>query len=491
MRVLVAPKKELIFTAVASQIASLVRKKPDCVIGLPAGSTPTGLYPELVKRFERGKIDFSKTAFLGLDEFVGFGHKNPKSNARFLRSRFLDHVNASEENIFLMDGAATDAKAEGKRFESLVKEKGLDLVLLGIGENGRIAYNEPGSDFATRPRVVSIAAYSQKMLSVQFSASKIPRQAITLGLSTLMTGKQVILMAFGSKKNAAIRSMVHVPPSVSCPASVLQRHSNCSVYCDEEAADGMRTVFPIEYNNNRFFFERNLPEGKRIVFISPHPDDSAIAAGGSLWMLSKKNIVEVWVMVTGYRAVLTGKTPEEKARIRENEMTQESKILGTKPSFLRLGFYENGEKNFVADREKMEQLLKKAKPDIIFLPHEADSHPTHAFSRRLTIEALAKTGLECELWEFESPWALFSHGKFNSIVEFSKEAFDRKIQSVNRHESQNERTRFDEIAKSITRFRAVTIPEQILSDYGDKPPKIMDFVELFNVRSRVLIKKTG
>lgn len=485
MKVFVSPEEEIFFKAIANSIFALVKKKPNCVIALPTGSTPVGLYNELVKKFEQGRIDFSKTVFINLDEYAGLGQSHQQSYSRFLRKHFLDKINASEKNILLFNGKAADLNEEAAQREKFVSASGIDLALLGIGENAHIAFNEPGSGEKTRTRVVDLTASTIEANSRFFSGKgDVPTQAITMGIGTILKAKKIVLMAIGAKKADAVKKMRDSKPSGDIPASFLQLHKDIEVYCDKEAGALLENVLPVELNGTKIYFEQNLPRGKNIVFISPHPDDSAIAAGATLSMLAKNNNVFVFVMSSGHHAVLNGEDTEKKIALRESESSAEAQVLGTTPVFLRLGFYDNGEKNFVIDRQRLLQEFEKAKPDIVFLPQERDTHPTHAFSRRLAVEALAKTSLHAELWNYETPWALFSHGTFNAITDFSRETLEKKITAIKSHASQTRRTRFDVAAHDIARFRAISIAEQILSDFGENPLKIRGYLELFAIEKK-------
>jgi glucosamine-6-phosphate deaminase len=318
MKVFVS-SRELIFKSIAGQIAEALEKKPAGIIALPTGATPLGLYKELVEKFEQGKIDFSKAVFINLDEYAGLPQSHAQSYARFLRKNFLDKVNASEKNIFLFNGKAIDLKKEAAQREAFLKKKGIDIALLGIGKNCHIAFNEPGSGFNSITRIVNLDA-STRQANARFFKNKarVPKQAITMGLATIMKAKKIILMAIGKKKALAIKKMLG-KPSEKAPASILQKHKNVEIYCNEEAGFLLENALSIEYNNTAIFSEKNLPKKKRIIFISPHPDDSAIAAGATLSMLANHNNVFVFVMTSGHRAVKNNQTKEQKTATRQRE----------------------------------------------------------------------------------------------------------------------------------------------------------------------------
>ncbi|MDD5148836.1 MAG: PIG-L family deacetylase, partial [Candidatus ainarchaeum sp.] len=174
-------------------------------------------------------------------------------------------------------------------------------------------------------------------------------------------------------------------------------------------------------------------------------------------------------------------TKEQKESVRKRESIAEAHVLGTEPVFLNLGFYDGGEKSFVKDKQKILAQFKRIRPDIVFLPQENDTHPTHRFSRRLAIEAMARLKKKPEIWDYETPWGLFTHKGFNAIVEFCGNTLEKKNLSIKKHLSQIKRTRFDVAAKNIARFRAIVIGEQILSDFGRSSPKTLPFMELFKI----------
>ncbi|MBN1940767.1 MAG: glucosamine-6-phosphate deaminase, partial [Candidatus Diapherotrites archaeon] len=346
MRVFVG-SRELIFKSIANQIQEIVKKKSCSVIALPTGSTPIGLYKELVERFESGKIDFSNTIFLNLDEYLGLSQRNPQSYAVFLRKHFLDRVNASEKNIYLFNGKG-DAKKQALEREKLAKRKGIDVCLLGIGENAHIGFNEPGAKFNSRTRAVKLSESTVSANARFFKSKKqVPKQAITMGIGTILKSRKIFLMAFGKKKASAVKKSVEGKPNEMVPASALQKHKDANFYCGSAAAQFLKSVEPVEYNGTKIFSDENLPKKKRIIFVSPHPDDSAIAAGATLSMLARHNKVWVFVMSSGHRAVYNSRSRLQKTLMRQEESSAEAKVLKTNPVFLNLEFYDDGEKTFV------------------------------------------------------------------------------------------------------------------------------------------------
>jgi glucosamine-6-phosphate deaminase len=200
---------------------------------------------------------------MNLDEYIGLSQSHPQAYARFLRKNFLDKINASSQNIFLFDGKA-DANKQAKEREALVKRKGIDLALLGIGENAHIAFNEPGSKFNSKTRIINLNASTIKANSRFFRRKEeVPKKAVSIGIGTILKAKKIILMAVGKKKATAIKKMACQKPSEKVPASALQKHKNTEIYCNEEAASMLEKIFPVEYNKTKIFFEKTLPKKKQ------------------------------------------------------------------------------------------------------------------------------------------------------------------------------------------------------------------------------------
>src|SRR3989344_413365 len=234
MQLFVYPEK-IFVKKISEEISLLLKKKPSAVIALPTGSSPLALYKELVKQCIQGKIDFSKAVFMNLDEYAGLSRENKYSYAFFLRKNFLGKINAQEKNIFLFNGAENLQKQARER-EALVKRIGIDLALLGIGQNGHIAFNEPGTRFDSKTGIASLKAATRKINSRFFGAGEeVPKKAVTMGLGTILRAKKIILIAKGRKKALAVKKMFE-RPSLKIPASFLQRHKNALVFCDAEAA---------------------------------------------------------------------------------------------------------------------------------------------------------------------------------------------------------------------------------------------------------------
>jgi len=222
----------------ASRIfAAQVTLKPDSVLGLATGSTPVGMYKELVQMFDEGRIDFSQVKTVNLDEYAGLPGDNDQSYRYFMNQNLFDHINIDKANTNVPDGTAADLHAECERYEQVVASMGgVDIQLLGIGNNGHIAFNEPCDEFPEKTHVVDLTQNTIEANARFFqSMDEVPKQAITMGIGTIMGAKMVLVMANGEVKAQAVHDMIYGPITPSCQASILQLHPNTVLVADEAA----------------------------------------------------------------------------------------------------------------------------------------------------------------------------------------------------------------------------------------------------------------
>jgi len=227
--------------AAAKVIVDVILKKPDCVLGLPAGKTPVGMYGYLTQLLNDGKVDLARVCTYNLDEYVGLGPKDKESFHYYMDSMLFSRTAFSAANIHIPNGLAADPEAECGEYERKLKHSGkIDLLVVGIGINGHIGFNEPGSDFNSRVRVVELAETTRKINARYFkSLEQVPRRAITMGLQNIMESKRVLLIAGGSEKALALAKALNGPVSEQVPASVLQRHDDLTVIADLKAAGAL------------------------------------------------------------------------------------------------------------------------------------------------------------------------------------------------------------------------------------------------------------
>jgi glucosamine-6-phosphate isomerase len=221
----------------ANEVINLVKEKPEAVICFASGNTPLGTCQSIVKKATAEKIDFSKSTFLGLDEWVGIPPDNAGSCHFFFYENLFQPLHISDEKIFLFDVMAKDLTDECKKMDKVIAEiGGIDLMIVGIGVNGHIGFNEPGVDFNLLSHVIDLEESTKSVGQKYFVGTTELSQGITLGLAHLMNSREVILMANGKSKAEIIKKAVNDPITNELPATVMQQHKNGFIFVDEEAA---------------------------------------------------------------------------------------------------------------------------------------------------------------------------------------------------------------------------------------------------------------
>jgi len=215
----------------ANLIFSQVTMKPDSVLGLATGSSPVGLYKELIKKYNDGEIDFSETISVNLDEYLGLTGDNDQSYRYFMNTNLFDHINIKKENTFVPCGIAEDIEKECKEYDERIKKLGgIDLQLLGIGLDGHIGFNEPSDCFDKGTHVVDLDESTIVANSRFFeSIDDVPKKAITLGMEGIMQAKKVLLIASGESKKEIMEKAFFGPITPQVPASILQLHPDLTV----------------------------------------------------------------------------------------------------------------------------------------------------------------------------------------------------------------------------------------------------------------------
>lgn len=221
----------------ASIIAAQVILKPDCVLGLATGSSPIGAYKRLAKQYQKGKLDFSAVRTVNLDEYKGLGAGDEQSYITFMNENLFSKINIAKENTNVPNGLNKDAAAECARYDKVIEGMGgIDLQLLGIGNNGHIGFNEPAESFADGTHMVMLTKGTREA-NARFFASldEVPTAAYTMGIGSIMRAKMILLIASGKAKAQAVKDTVSGPVTPQVPASVLQLHPNVVLVGDEEA----------------------------------------------------------------------------------------------------------------------------------------------------------------------------------------------------------------------------------------------------------------
>lgn len=237
MEVIILPTSKEIGALAADSIEALVRNKPNAVIGLATGSSPLPIYDELARRHDEG-LSFEGVSGFALDEYVGLPVGHYESYREVIRREFTNRVDVTAENVHGPDGASDDIAGACLAYEAaIVAAGGIDLQILGVGTNGHIGFNEPGSSLASRTRIKTLAEQTRQDNARFFdSIDQVPHHVVTQGLGTIMDARHVVLVAFGAGKAEAVRDFVEGPVTASCPASVLQFHPRATIIIDEAAA---------------------------------------------------------------------------------------------------------------------------------------------------------------------------------------------------------------------------------------------------------------
>jgi glucosamine-6-phosphate deaminase len=237
-----ASEQELAHT-LAISIAAVIRARPTIVLGLPTGRTALALYRELVALTEGQRLDWSAVRTFNLDEFVGLGGRAGGSYCRFMHENLFDHVNLRPAHVGFLDGRAPSLEAECERYErAIARAGGIDLMLLGIGGNGHIGFNEPCDVLPARTHRVLLAERTRSANALWFGGdlAAVPQAALSMGMATILNARELILMATGKGKVDAVRGMVTGGITTQLPASFLQLHAHVTVMLDEAAAAGLQ-----------------------------------------------------------------------------------------------------------------------------------------------------------------------------------------------------------------------------------------------------------
>ena len=234
MKIIIGTEQEIAQKA-AGRYVELLAKKPDAVLGYATGSTPLGLYGELIRLNREGALDYKDVTTFNLDEYVGLDGSHDQSYRYFMNTNLFDHINIDLGRTHVPSGLDVAAAADYDR--AIEAAGGIDLQLLGIGNNGHIGFNEPGTPFGSRTHLVDLHPSTREANKRFFtSIDEVPTQAVTMGVRTVMNARAVILMAIGKGKAEIIRKTVLGPVTEEVPASVLQLHPEAEIYLDYEAA---------------------------------------------------------------------------------------------------------------------------------------------------------------------------------------------------------------------------------------------------------------
>jgi glucosamine-6-phosphate deaminase len=237
MRVVITTDYDEMSQQAAALLAEAIRIKPQLVLGVPAGNTPRGMYRELIRLYREIRLDFSRVSFLQLDEYLGLRPDHPQSFRSFLWRSFFNYVNVRRANVYVPSELYD---------ETIQRLGGMDFVVSGIGVNGHVAFNEPGSPFDSRTRLVELSESTVDLMRANFSEGELPRHGVTMGLATIFEARRILLLASGSSKADILARALTGTATPEVPASLLQRHPNLIVIADEEASSVYRSLSHVQ-----------------------------------------------------------------------------------------------------------------------------------------------------------------------------------------------------------------------------------------------------
>jgi len=532
------------------------------VLGLATGHTPIGVYRELIRRHKEQGLDLSRVVTFNLDEYYPMPGNSLQSYRRWMRENFFDHVNIKPENIHIPDGSIPekDVEAHCQRYEQLIEQAGgIDIQLLGVGRTGHIGFNEPGSSRDSVTRLITLDSVTRRDAAADFfGEANVPRRAITMGVGTILKARRIILMGFGEHKASIIKRAVEGPVTDTVAASYLQEHPNAQVFVDYAAGAALtrvatpwvlgelewtpdrqhraviwlslqtgKSLLKLDSDDydahhlaglvrqvgsadelNRQVFRKlagtianhsSLPNNKRVLCFSPHPDDDVISMGGTLTRLAQRGcdvhvaymtsgniavfdeyaeqMLEFWAdlnktlgfatenslaLVKKVRDFFASKQPGEidipevqeiKGRIRRSEAVAACRSMGIPTQnahFLDLPFYQTGEvrKRPIGpdDIEIVTFLLRQLRPHWVFVAGElSDPHGTHRLCAEAVYGAIARLRPEEKpetVWLYRGAWQEWEPHVIDMAVPMSRSELQQKIFGIFKHQSQKDKALF-------------------------------------------------
>ncbi|MBX0357147.1 glucosamine-6-phosphate deaminase [Halobacillus sp. Nhm2S1] len=237
MNIIIAKDYKEMSQAASQMIEEQMTKKPDTVLGLATGGTPLGTYKELINSYKEGRTDYRFLSTINLDEYVGLDPEHHQSYRYFMNQNFFQSINIDEKNTYIPFGKAEDLVQECRRYEEVIDTIGPpDLQLLGIGENGHIGFNEPGTSFDSETHIVHLTDSTREANARFFeSMEDVPTKAITMGIRSILKSQKIILLASGDRKSDAIYQLLHGETDEDFPASSLKSHHDLTLIVDEDA----------------------------------------------------------------------------------------------------------------------------------------------------------------------------------------------------------------------------------------------------------------
>lgn len=238
MKLIVVNNYEELSKVAAKEFSKIIKEKENAVLGLATGGSPVGMYKELIRMYEQKELNFSKITTVNLDEYIGLNPEHNQSYRYFMNNNLFNHINIDKSNTFVPNGLAEDLEAQCKEYDQKISELGgIDIQLLGVGNNGHIAFNEPNNELSSGTHIISLTDNTIEANARFFdNIYDVPRKAITMGVGGIMKAKKIILIASGESKAEAIKGIFSGKITTANPATMLQMHRDVTVIVDEAAA---------------------------------------------------------------------------------------------------------------------------------------------------------------------------------------------------------------------------------------------------------------
>lgn len=238
MKIIITKNYEELSKVAANEMAETIKSNPKAILGLATGGSPIGMYKELIRMNKEGEIDFSTITTVNLDEYIGLSGEHTQSYRYFMNDNLFNHINIDKKNTYVPNGLAENVEEECKNYDAKIADLGgTDVQLLGIGNNGHIAFNEPNQELVAGTHLTGLTEDTIKANARFFdSIDEVPKTALTMGLGGIMKSKKIIVIASGEGKAEAVKAMVNGKISTNMPASMLQMHRDVVVIIDEAAA---------------------------------------------------------------------------------------------------------------------------------------------------------------------------------------------------------------------------------------------------------------
>lgn len=448
MRVIILKDHKMASEWVSTYIEKkIIQSSKKFILGLPTGSTPIQVYENFIKN----KTDFSNVTTFNMDEYVNLPPEHEQSYHYFMNKYLFNHINIPKQNINIPNGNAKDLDKECVEYENkIINSGGIDLFLCGIGSDGHLAFNEPGSSFSSLTRIKTLNQETITDNSRFFDdINMVPTTALTVGLKTVMDSKEIILLANGIGKAKAIMEAVEGNVSTTYPCSIVQNHPKATIVIDEMAANELTyktykyymnlqkktDIFGKMISNNIL---ANIKPTDNILITSPHPDDDVIGMGGLMNNLPNKSRVKILYMTSGAGGMRKEDDYGKYTRIKEG--ISAVKILGYEKSqviYRDFPFYTNSDRTISKkDSSVFNSILKETAPDHIFVCSDPDPRKTHI--KCMNIIKNSKIKKNTIIWLYKSAWETWNDSSIKSNIDvcIDEESFNLKLQAIDMHISQ-------------------------------------------------------